>query len=313
MRLPGIFITATVAACCSLSVCNGAEAATSETGYRDIKLLPGPNLATEESGELRPDAREVADLLKISAYVNLLRRSHASGANSAQLPRSEQNARILCIWRILTASQEVRRAVALINAEMSRSQTDLDSLRTKSAMTINLINSANFMQGGILGTIKQAGGLTAPPMHGAARQEIAMTSFGTGTGLGAINLFIPSLWRKRIPGGPNILSNFLNSESRPADADESYVWKFMNSPIPGTSTNLTRRQVLIKHWESLEGLNLKDTSRLRLLGAYTTGSEDLNESIRTLSQRMALLYDLRCHCEEFDGALYELQKQIAFN
>lgn len=76
---------------------------------------------------------------------------------------------------------------------------------------------------------------------------------------------------------------------------------------------LTRRQILIKHWEAFEKLNSKDERRLKKLAAAPSYSERLNESIRIVSQRMDLLHGLRTHIEEFDTELYELHQAITLD
>jgi hypothetical protein len=299
-------------ACALLAPAACAEASDAKS-FLDIKMMPNRDLQGEARGELRADAKELADLLNIKPLVSALRKSKEAGTDSTHLPRSLQQARMLCLWKILIASQEVRKVVAAINFNLSRSNATLDALSAKRDMTLDMLNTFNFMQGGILGTIKQAASFPGHTVSQAARQEIAMTSFGTGTALAAIGLFVPSLWSRKIEPPPNILVHVFDPNYRPADAERNYLWKFMNSPIPGSNLALTRRQILIKHWEDFEGLNSKDESRLKKLAASPSESEQLNESIRIISQRMDLLHDMKTHFEEFDTALYELHKAITFN
>lgn len=295
-------------------IVSGAASADDAASFRDIKLTPERKLSSEQAGHLRADAQEIADLLKIAPLVERLRAQQQAGSSRLPPTRAFQNARLLCLWKIFIASQEVRKVVATINYDLSRSNQALDSLTSKRDMTINMLNTFNFMQSGILGTIKQGGGFEGRhQILPAARQEIGMTFFGTGTGLAAINLLIPPLWSRKIETTPNILVHVFDPSYRPADAEQSYLWKFMNSPIPGSNLALTRRQILIRHWEAFAGLKSKDERRLKKLAAAPSDSERFNESIRIISQRMDLLHDLRTHIEEFDTALYELHQAVTLD
>ena len=87
----------------------------------------------------------------------------------------------------------------------------------------------------------------------------------------------------------------------------------MNSPIPNSQfKNMTRREILLHHWQDIAGLDITKEKALRKLSQAKEGDEDLSESISVLARRIALLHDLRTHLEEFDGSLYELHHAISF-
>jgi hypothetical protein len=207
--------------------------------------------------------------------------------------------------------EEVRKVVAIINYELAKSHVALDSLTSKRDMTINMLNTVNFMQGGTLGCVAKS--IDFKYGYFMADKEISEVSFGTSAGLPAIGLFVPSMWSRRIDSPPNTLARIFDPNYKPPASEQSYLWKFMNSPIPASPIKLTRREILIKHWEELEGLNSKDQKRIKRLAATPEGEESLREGIRIISQRNDLLFDLKTHIEEFDGSLYELHKVISMN
>lgn len=302
---------------CLLSLLSHASPAIASTKsnpeFLDIKMTPDRDLASEERGELRAEANELAELLKIKPFVEELRRQKSLGnAKTTQLPKALQHARMLCLWKIFIASQEVRKVVAMINYDLSTTRVNLDSLTTKRDMTINMINTANFMQGGVLGTIKQS--LNLHGLHIPA-QEIGITTFGTGTVLATTNLFVPYLWTRKIDERPNLLGHIFDANFQPTDAKVSYLWKFMNSPIPGSKfKQLTRREILLKHWKDFEKINIDNERKAKQLSALPPDSgAQMRESIRIISQRMDLLEDLKSHLEEFDASLYELHQSISVN
>ena len=314
MKFSNSLIAAVSVCLLALPVLPGSTAVLPEiTSYRDIKITPNRDMAGESRGELRADAAEVAELLKIQSLVSTLRKSQKVGAGSEHLSRPMQQARMLCLLKIFIASQEVRKVVATINFDLSRSNEELDQLTSRRNMTANMINTFNFMQGGTLGIIKQSCSFPGTTVPTAARQEIAMTSFGTGTGLAMVNLMLPSLWSRKVDTPPNILAHVFNANYSPADADQSYLWKYMSMPIPGSNLAFSRREILLKHWKDFAGLNSNDKRRERKLAATPAGSEQLRENIRLVSQRMDLLHDMKAHFEEFDAALYELHKAISFD
>lgn len=314
-RIFSDFTKAFALAAMLLTQSQGNIALAAADSFLDIKMSPQRDRQGEAAGDLRTDAVEIAQLLKIESFIKALRNQKQAGVDSAHLSRSMQRARMLCLWKIFIASQEVRKVVAQINYDLSRANQELDQLTARRNMTMNMINTVNFLQGGVLGTIKQASGLPTYPVQGYARQEIAMASFGTGSSLAALNLFVSSLIRKRLDSReqPTILQHVFNPEFRPADAEYSYLWKFMNAPLPGDKTGLTRRQVLVKHWKAIDGVNIVDSRLVRTLAYAPDEKEQLSENIRLVTQRIDLLHDMKTHFEEFDAALYELHKSMSFD
>lgn len=276
-----------------------------EANYRDIRITPARDLQSEARGELRVDANEVAKLLKIS---DLVERIRAVKRESPNAPKSKtfNNMRMICMWRIFTASEEVRKAVALIDFDLAAANCDMDSLNAKRMATTNMVNTLNFMQSGILGIVKNSMALEHQAPR--TRQYIAMTSFGTGAGVAGLNFIMPSLWSKKGSEIPNMLGHIFNPNFRPVDAQQSYLWQFFSAEIPGSTDKLTRRQVLLKHWQEIAGVHEKQRAMDKLAG---TMADPERESISFLRQRIQLLQDMKTHIEEFDGSLYELHKAIS--
>jgi len=292
---------------------NSTEASPAKS-FRDIALTPERDEAKEAQGELRADARELAEVLRIKPLIIMIEKSRRAGAEDAtQLPRAVQNARIICLWRLFIASEEVRKVVQAINYDLATSYTALDTLVVKRNMTMNLINTANFLQGGTMGTVKQSLSYPGGFITHVAAQEVGMTTFGLGTALAASTLFVPSFWSRKIDATPNTLAHIFNVSYRPNDADRSYLWRFMNSPIPGSSLNLTRREILLRHWQDLGLIQPGQAKSLARLSALPAQSESMTENIRIIMQRIALLNDLKTHFEEFDGSLFELHKAISID
>lgn len=270
--------------------------------FRDITLTPRRVIENESRGELREDAKEVAEVLGVSDMVARLRQAKGNPNPS----REVQTMRLLVLWRIFTASEEVRHVVAECGFDLAQAHIALDGLNAKKQMVSNTLTTANFMQGGTMGIMKQS--LNYYRQNHVIVQEIGITTFGVGTGLAAINQLIGPAWTRKIDSRPTMLSHFFNENYVPKDFEVSYLWKFFNKPCPGYSNNLTRRQVLIKHWKDFGNL---DTENKRLVDRVAASApEGEREGVKILGKRIALLNDLRSHFEEFDASLYELHKAI---
>jgi len=295
-----------------LSALTNTAGARAEEGknFRDIRMTPPRDVQAELHGALRIEAQEAAEILKITPLVEQIRAAKERGVTDPDtMGRPLQQARLLCLWKIWQAQQEIRRGIGMIDFDLSESNTNLDSLTIKRQQVINMITTLNFMQGGTLGTIKQSMGLQHD-IPQPTRQEIAMTSFGTGTAMALTTLLIPGFFCRKIDEPRNTLSHILDPSYAPPDAANSFLWQFLDTQLPGTG--LTRRQVLVNHWRDFAGLNIADPVGLRKMGATPESEERLSENIRTLQLRMTILHDLKTHVEEFDGCLYELHHAITF-
>jgi hypothetical protein len=279
--------------------------------FYDIKMTPDIDHGAAAAGQLRADAAEIANLLEIMPYVERLREQKKSNPSAtSELPKPLLNAKVLCLWRILVLAEEVRRYSAAIDCDLASSNVVLADLTGKRDATSNMLNNVNFAQGGVLGITKQS--LLLSKFFNSSQMPI-MISASLSTGLSLTNLLLPAVWKSKITQSQNILSHFINTSYRPADADHSYLFKFFTSEIPGSTNHLTRREILLKHWQAFKHLNPEDHKLMRKLSASPEPNEDMAENINVLSLRIELLHDLKTHVEEVDGALYELHKAIRSN
>jgi hypothetical protein len=277
--------------------------------YRDISLSPVVKLGVTSSS-MRPDAEEMANLFNVHALADQIRQARDS--HVSPLPRSIEQARLICLYRLYIASEETRKAVASIDFELSKSNQALGALTAKRDAARNMLTTLNFAQGGSAGIVKQSlsfkGGAKV-----AARQEIAMSSFGTSIALSIANLLLPSIWSRKIDSAPNSLATVFYESSRPADASNSYLWKFLNSPIPGSSDGETRKTILLKHLDTISAVDAQDEKTHKRLAAMPDPGREYDENIKILNKRINLLHDLETLFEEFDAALFEFHQAITIN
>ena len=256
--------------------------------------------------ELRTDAAEMADLLNIRPVVEMLRTAQRSGKDMSASPKALQSARLMCLWRMFSASEEVRKVVAQINFDIAVNNVHLETLNNRKRVTNNLINTFNFTQNGVLGIVKNS--LAIAALYPIFRQEIAMTSFGMSGCLPVLNLYAPKLIYRKTTDGANMLSHVTDPGFRPEYANQSYLWKYFSSPIPGTNSKEPRREVILKHWEALKGLSATNEKQRDLMDG--SNEKTRLEGLKTVSQRIEILHDFKTHVEEFDGALFELHQAV---
>lgn len=295
----------------SLILVNPVSAEARTGLFTDIKMTADFAPDAGKHGDLRPDAAEISELLEITPYVEQLRQHRINNpADTCDLPKPLLTAKVLCLWKILMASEEVRKFSAKIDLDLATSNVALDALVAKRDATSNAINNANFAQGGLLGITKQSLFLHK---YFATSNIPLIVSASIGTTLSVANMFAPNMYRAKIENNPNMLAHFFDADYKPSDASQSHLYKFFHSAIPGGKYQLTRREILVRHWHDFAGLKPDDPLLIRKLSSAPVAGEDLNEDIKLLSLRVALLHDLKTHVEEVDGCLYELHKAIRSN
>lgn len=281
-----------------------AASALERQDFVDIRLTPEE---TVKSGELGLGASEMAEVLRIRPYVNVLR-DYRAIAKHQPASRVVTQARLLCAWRILQASQEVRRLVAKINQELAISYISLDSLNARKEMVTNVVTATNFAQFGVINVISKSTAIAGYPR--TSNYERIVTD-SMAIGLSVFNLLEgPKLFSRRESSPPNALANFLKPGFRPLDADQSFLWRFLDSQKPGSNIALTRRELLVKHWQAFAGLDASNARELRRVAALPEPNEQLSENLDVLGKRIFLLQDLKSHVEELDSSLNDLHRAV---
>jgi hypothetical protein len=274
--------------------------------FKDIRITADK---TGHAGELNTDAREVAQLLGVMKFAEDLHTARQTQASGTPIPRRFLKEKVICLSQIELALEEVRKFVATINQDLATSNSSLDGLSDRKNQATALINNVNFTQAGILGDVKQGLRLDAAPY--SATQSIGTTFFGNLALLGVSAVIVPSSFRTPVQECPTILTFVLDPNYTPPVSDQGYLWKYFNAPIPGAKNSLTRRQILMRHWEDWLELNPKDLKLINQLKAQHPESKKLFEKSFGLQRQILLLRDLRAHVEEFDNALYALHQSIS--
>ncbi|MGH9548558.1 MAG: hypothetical protein ACRD3W_04250, partial [Terriglobales bacterium] len=109
--------------------------------YLDITMIPDSS-AAEAQGLMRPDAEEIAELLKIKPLVDRIRAAKQSGETDySHMPKPILQAKILCLYKIMIAKQEVRRLVAQLDRELAEGNIALNTLTARKGNFANAVTT----------------------------------------------------------------------------------------------------------------------------------------------------------------------------
>ncbi|MBS1990396.1 MAG: hypothetical protein JSS83_07755 [Cyanobacteria bacterium SZAS LIN-3] len=256
---------------------------------------------------LTPGAREAAALLNITPQVErLILLKQTQGANQDPLALSDEqmNLRVYLLDKIVGQSLEVRMVCDRIDRELAWAYSGKGSMEARRQRNLNLLFAANFLQGGILGTI-------AGPefLHGDARAgaELLLTGSGVGLGLSTLALLESRSGSKKVDGETTVLADIF--ELKHEDKQQHHpevVMKYLNSVPPLTVNGATRRQTLIAGWKKGHYMHAKDERQMNTLAALQVPGTRQRENIGLLANRIRMLYDVQWTVEQLDGELLEL-------
>lgn len=254
-------------------------------------------------------SREAATLLKVQPQVDqLMRRKGAIGLRGeAQVPTDEQlQAQLVLARRVLGGALQVRKMADVIDGEMAREYTAEEQMVAQTNRGIELNNSANFLQNGVLGLI---GGGIAYAGHGTQADYLAIVSGGLTLGLSTLALAQQRVaWRHAKPA-PNLLAQMMKPDAPSNDVRFSpLIWSYLNRTAPGSTTGQTRREQLIEHWRKSHVLtiNVSNPKNIDKLAASKPTRNPLSETTKLVNNRIKMLHDIHTEIESLDGGLVDL-------
>jgi len=261
---------------------------------------------------LSPESRQLAEELGMMPHLERLKSlsEHSKHKNGEPLSIESLTLRLELTETVLTTMLQCQEVTNEIDAELSDAHdaTAVLSAKTSKATRINSI--ANVATNGLIsgvGTILQI-----PEQLSEQPGEI-LESGGTlaTTVLGVLAL--------KQTGGklssairPNMLARVFG---RPNDMYSEYpdvVWTYLNSPIPGASDRTTRRNLLIRAWETLGRIPPHDSAKGRQYIRMVTGTSEQKNTITAdaLDARSSMLDDLRSSIGQMSRDLLNLMLLI---
>ncbi len=250
------------------------------------------------NARLNPSANAAATLLGVQTLL----------ANSGQ---SDEYAKLLITRHVLEGFLSTISDADVVGNEIDTEFKVLDRMESLRDRVVQLTNSINFLQAGVLGQIAGSLGLTGKPKAILATNYIVITSSAVSTGLAALSMVEQhGGWR---PGKakPNALNAAFGKNSEHVNLSPVTV-RYLDSLAPNSPSNLSRREMLVKYWKESKVLsvNVKRDSTVQKLSAEGKAHHWWSETIKMVNNRLTMLCDLRAVLRSSNVGFYELLKAV---
>lgn len=253
-------------------------------------------------GLLPVDAAQAADILGIRQEVEQLVALRGSKASSAHEQYQHNAQRALVLRKIFEAVLQVQAAENRLEFELEYTYNVLNREQRKVNTVNQIFNVVNFAQ---LSTLY---GLFEP--YSRMNKQFKQSAIGTSVGSGlAITLPVLNILYNRFAKAshltpPTFMSSVL--DGKPVDGSNlpPLVVRYLDSPIPGTDSKKSRREILNGLWKERYHA---DMSKPETLCGLDDGK---SKKSFVLNSRIVLLWSLRTTIEGFNSDLLALLNQV---
>lgn len=266
-----------------------------------------PSQSEIVSAEISEHAREIARLLGIESEVNQLIALKKLGKGENYDDGTER-LKLKIVRKVQTTGLQLRVLTAQFDREITLEQRALDRVTRERDLTVALLNDANFLQLGILATIIDGPlGITKKQKLNLYGDRLNIVSGLTVGGLAGMSLIAQRGGIRHEKSGPNLLGQTFGLQTPEPEQLPPIINNYMNSVPPGSS-GVTRREQLIKYWQSTKILpiNIKKTANIERVSGYGSKHHRWCETIKLMTARVSMLFDLRAMVDRMNIGLVEL-------
>ncbi len=260
---------------------------------------------------LTPGAREAANLLGIMDKVERLQQLRQSRAAGGAMSDEELGLKVDVLDKIMGGSLEVRMVAGRIDREVAWAFSGQGMLQARKQKRLNYLFTANFMQGGILGT------LSGPAfLHGKSALGTELLLYASTIGLLLSTLALAESQKgehKKMDGEVTVLAEVFKLNAPEPLHHSEIVMKYMASVPPGSKDNMSRVEKLMDSWKRGRYLRSTDEKNLQKLAALQPPGKKYKESVRLLSNRVRMLFDTQYTVEQLDAQLLDLLRATDSN
>ncbi len=264
------------------------------------------------AGKLTSHAREAAKLLGIEDRVDRLLALKENGKFD-NYDQESVKLQLALIRTITSAGLELRKVSAKFDREIVIERQALDKLTSQRDTAVALTNDANFLQLGILSIIID-GPLeeTKNPNKILAGNRLNIVSGLTVGGLALLALCEQRGGIRRSKAEANLLGQTLGLDSPETVRLPPMLWTYLNSIPPNSNSGLTRREQLIEYWKTAKILpiNIKKQGTAEKVSAFGPQHRQRCETIKLLTARITMLFDLRAMIDLLNTGLVELLQAL---
>ena len=253
-------------------------------------------------------AREAAKLLGIESEVNRLVELKKSGTFDSYADETER-LKLQIVRKVQTTGLQLRVLSAQFDREITIEKQALDRVTRERDLTVALLNDANFLQLGILATIIDGPlGITKKKKLNLYGDRLNIVSGFTVGGLAGLSLIAQRGGFRHTKSGPNLLGQTFGLQTPSEEQLPPIINAYMNSVPPGFSNGVTRREQLVKYWQTTKILpiNIKKAANIERVSAYGSRHHRWCETIKLMTARVSMLSDLRAMIDRMNIGLVEL-------
>lgn len=266
--------------------------------------------ASTEHADIGGHAWEAAKLLGIESDLKRLLQLKRLGTLNENDAVSLQ---LKLARKVQTAGLELRVLSARFDREITLEQQALDQVTRERDLTVSLLNDANFLQLGILSTIIDGPlGLTKIERRNLYGDRLNIVSGLTVAGLAGLSLVAQRGGFRHSKSSPNLLGQTFGLQTPASEQLPTIVAKYMRSVPPGSTTSLTRQEQLIKYWQNAKILpvNVKKAATIERVSAFGPRHHRWCESIKLMTARISMLFDMRAMVDRMNTGLVELLQAL---
>ncbi|MBY0546581.1 MAG: hypothetical protein K2W95_04775 [Candidatus Obscuribacterales bacterium] len=224
--------------------------------------------------------------------------------------QSDENAKLLITRAVLEGFLSMTADANVIGLEVDREFKVLDRMERQRDKIIQITNNANFLQQSTLGFVSTSLGLAGTPADVLATNRISIVSAGVSSGLALATMLEQYGGWRRGKAEPNALGAVFKKESEHKLSPVTI--RYLDMVVPNSTTNLSRREVLIKYWKESKVLsvNTKRDSTVQKLCVEGNAHRWWSETTRLIDNRISMLLDLRAVMRSSNVVFGELLKAI---
>lgn len=247
---------------------------------------------------LSPPANSAAALLGVQGLIS----------NNEQL---DENSKLLITRQVLEGFLALISDADLVGHQIEVELKAADRLERQRDRIVQLTNSVNFLQGGIIGEIAGGLGFRNNRRDSMYTSNIFIISSAISTTLAAISMVEQHGGWRSGPAKPNALGAAFGKNSEHVMLSPVGS-RYLNAVAPASKTNLTRREVLIKYWTKSKVLSVdvRKDSAVQKLSAEGKAHHWWSETIKLINNRITMLFDLRAVLRSSNVGFYELLKAV---
>lgn len=258
--------------------------------------------------KISAEAEEVARLLGIDAQVHRFLELKSSGKLET-FDKEALQLQLALIRSVMTTGLELRTVSAQFDKEITIERDQLDKLVRGRDFIVAQTNNLNFYQLDILAMIIDGPlAQTQNKYRVLASNRLNIVSGLMVGGLAALAFMERRGGIRLTRAEPNLLGQTLGLNAPSYVQLPPFLWTYLNSVPPGSESGLTRRQQLLGYWKSSKGLsiNIKKTSTIEKVSVLGSHHHQWCESIKLITSRVTMLFDLRAMIDLLNTGLAEL-------